>query len=109
MQAQPRDGLTPILEVLWGLMQDIQRLDARLATGEVTEHASPHLTQLRKQRDGAMQQVTQQHDILAKQGLGAPFFTFFLRPLPVMATNTSDTNPRNAAAASAGAVTSNVF
>ena len=73
------EGTTIVLEVLWDLMLEVQDLDSKLRDLEVTDGTSSRLAELSKQRNGALDRIQEQHVVLQKQDLGAPFYTYFLK------------------------------
>lgn len=77
-----QEGMRMVLEVLWDLMVEVQNLDGKLRDLEVTDGTSSRLTELAKQRNGALDRIQEQHLVLQKQDLGPPFYTYFLRPRP---------------------------
>ena len=78
-----QEGTTIVLEVLWDLMLEVQNLDSKLRDMEVTDGTSSRLTELSKQRNGVLDRIQEQHVVLQKQDLGAPFYTYFLKQKPL--------------------------
>lgn len=87
MQAQ--DDNRVILEILWDLMTEVEQLNGKLRDAEVTEHNSPILTDLTKQRDGTLKRIEEQHVVLQRKGLGPPFYTYFLHTKPTVVSATT--------------------
>ena len=108
-----QEGTTMVLEVLWDLMLEVQGLDARLRDLEVTEGTHSRLAELSKQRNGALERIQQQHDVLLKQDLGPPFYTYFLKPkaaaMAIRASGVSQPRPESASASHVDASASQVF